>query len=288
MKKLCSFLIVLLFINFSHAQSVGIGTITPNPSAQLDVSSTTKGFLPPRMTYAQRNSILNPVAGLVVYCTDCDELQVYNGIIWKNACGGAAALPPLPFPSVTICNQVWMVKNLDVSTYRNGDVIPQITDPQVWNDILIGAWCWYNNDSATYSIYGKLYNYYAVNDPRGLAPTGWHIPADSEWTTLTTCLGGELVAGALMKETGTIHWLDPNSGANNFSGFTALPGGDREVNGGSGNGNFEMVGYWGIWWSSTADNASTTFLRNLFYNSAIAQKGDYPYGYGLSVRCTKD
>ena len=93
MKKTIIILAFLSFIITSWAQNVGIGTTTPAASAQLDVSSTTKGFLPPRMTYAQRHSIVNPVAGLVVYCTDCDESQVYNGIIWTNMCGNAAAAP---------------------------------------------------------------------------------------------------------------------------------------------------------------------------------------------------
>lgn len=91
-----------------------------------------------------------------------------------------------------ICNQIWMVNNLDVSTYRNGDPIPQSTDG--WIGITTGAWCWYKNDSATYAAtYGKLYNWYAVNDPRGLAPAGWHIPTDLEWTTMTDCLGENLL-----------------------------------------------------------------------------------------------
>src|SRR4030095_15485991 len=90
----------------------------------------------------------------------------------------------------TICDQDWMVKNLDVTTYRNGDIIPEVTDPTVWAALTTGAWCYYENNSTNGTTYGKLYNWYAVNDPRGLAPTGWHVPTDAEWTTLSTCLGG--------------------------------------------------------------------------------------------------
>src|SRR6478609_5396230 len=86
--------------------------------------------------------------------------------------------------SVTIGTQVWMKKNLNVSRYRNGDIILQVKDSAKWSKLTIGAWCWYNNDSATGAVYGKLYNWYAIHDPRGLAPTGWHIPSDSEWLTL--------------------------------------------------------------------------------------------------------
>ena len=127
-------------------------------------------------------------------------------------------------PTVTICDQVWMAKNLDVTTYRNGDVISQVTDPTAWNALTTGAWCYYNNDPANGTIYGKLYNWYAVNDPRGLAPTGWHIPTEGELIALSDCLGGQEVAGGKLKETGTAHWLSPNI-ATNETGFTALPGG---------------------------------------------------------------
>src|SRR5665647_2153473 len=139
--------------------------------------------------------------------------------------------PPVSIPSVTICTQVWMLKNLDVSTYRNGDLIPEVTDQTAWATLTTGAWCYNNNDPAVGVIYGKLYNWYAVNDPRGLAPTGWHVPSDAEWTTLSTCLGGDAVAGGAKKETGTTHWTSPNTGATNSSGFTALPGGLRDRTG---------------------------------------------------------
>ena len=90
---------------------------------------------------------------------------------------------------VTICNQYWMPKNLDVDHYRNGDPIPQVTDPEVWGTLTTGAWCYYNNDPANGAVYGKLYNWYAVNDPRGLAPAGWHIPTEAEMIVMSDCLG---------------------------------------------------------------------------------------------------
>src|SRR5450432_4786545 len=130
--------------------------------------------------------------------------------------------------SVKICDQTWMTKNLDVSTYRNGDPIPQVTNDETWSILKTGAWCWYKNDSATYaSTYGRLYNWFAVNDSRRLAPIGWHIPTEAEWSTLSVCLGDFEVVGGKMKETGTTHWSNPNKGATNTSGFAALPGGNR-------------------------------------------------------------
>ena len=157
-------ILILIFwlISTSSLAQVGVGTTTPNSSAQLDVSSTTKGFLPPRMTYAQRNAINSPAQGLIVFCTDCGtnyggEPQYYNGVAWVNMIGGNASTPP---PSNTICGQVWTTTNLNVTTYRNNDLIPQVTNDATWAALTTGAWCWYNNDSATYAAtYGKLYNW---------------------------------------------------------------------------------------------------------------------------------
>lgn len=180
---------------------------------------------------------------------------------------------------VKIGAQVWMKKDLTISTYRNGDRIPQVKDPAKWAALTTGAWCWYNNDQR----YGKLYNWYAVNDPRGLAPQGWHIPSDSEWTALTLYLGGFDLAGGKMKETGTAHWLAPNAGATNSSGFTALPGGTRYYLG-----QFFDAGGYGYWWSSTEADSNAAFYRYLtYFYGAISGTTDYKTN-GFSVRCIKD
>ena len=263
---------------------VGIGTAAPAASAILDVSSTTRGFLPPRMTIAQRNSITNPLVGLVIFCTECEELEVYNGTIWKSMGGTAACISPT-LSSVTICNQVWMQKNLDVSKYRNGDDIPQVTNPVTWAAIGTGAWCWYNNDSATYaSTYGKLYNWWAVIDPRGLAPQGWHVSTDPEWATLSTCLGGLALAGGKMKESGTTHWGYPNTNASNSSGFTGLPGGNRDNNG-----TFLDLGNYGCFWSSY-NGLNTSSLYRYLYNlsSDLSSNLFIDKHSGFSVRCLRD
>ena len=177
-----------------------------------------------------------------------------------------------------------MTRNLDVSTYRNGDVIPKVTDGVAWAALTTGAYCYYNNDSTTYAtIYGKLYNWYAVNDPRGLAPEGWHIPSDFEWTTLGTCLGGNTVAGGPMKEIGTTHWNNSNTGATNLSNFTALPGGYR-----SDVGTFNNVGDYGHWWSATKGDSNTAWNRNLNYNDGVLEGGGANLKFGYSVRCLRD
>jgi hypothetical protein len=188
--------ITIMCLN-THAQSVGIGTLTPDSSAKLEIKSAAKGFLLPRMTFAQRNAIANPAAALMIWCTDCDEMQVYDGSKWKNMSGTAAS--GVSLPNIKICYDTWMLKNLSVKTYRNGDSIPVVTDPAQWQNLTTGAMCWYNNNIGNDTVYGALYNWYAVNDSRGLAPQGWHVATLMEWETMENCHGREGVAGGLLK-----------------------------------------------------------------------------------------
>ncbi|WP_297868491.1 fibrobacter succinogenes major paralogous domain-containing protein [uncultured Flavobacterium sp.] len=198
---------------------------------------------------------------------------------------------------VTIGTQIWQSKNLDVETYRDGTPIPQVTDPTQWANLTTGAWCYYNNDPANNAIYGKLYNWYAVagihdNDPstpnKILAPQGWHIPSDAEWTQLTDFLGGELVAGGKMKSTGTLQagtglWESPNESATNESGFTGLPAGFRSTLM-----PFYSIGGYGSWWSLSESNTSAAWYRHLNNMNGNVYI-DYTYKrFGNSVRCVKD
>jgi hypothetical protein len=286
MKKLL--LVILIFASIiCKSQHIGIGTTSPNSSAILDVTSTNAGLLPPRMTFEQRNLILNPAAGLIVFCTNCDssgQPQFFNGTRWCNMLGGiASGLLVANLPSITICSQTFTIENLSVAKYRNGDTIPKITGGLEWQNAGYGAWCWYNNDSANYWQYGRLYNWYAVNDPRGLAPHGWHVPTDDEWNTLETCLGGASVAGGSMKETGNTHWNSPNTLATNSSGFTGLPGGNR-----SSDGIFYNIGNNGRWWSATDYSLTLALSRYLSYNSATLTKGNNYKSLGFSIRLVKD
>ena len=186
----------------------------------------------------------------------------------------------------TIGTQIWSKCNLDVTTYRNEDLIPQVTDPTAWAGLTTGAWCYYNNDPTTGDTYGKLYNWFAVNDPRGLAPTGYHVPTDAEWTVLTDYLDAQLPtgnAGGKMKEVGLCHWLTPNTDATNESLFTALPGGIRVFSG-----PFNLVGNQGYWWTSS-DNGSTVAWRRYMDNvSGSVIRGFNTNTYGFSVRLIKD
>jgi uncharacterized protein (TIGR02145 family) len=219
-----------------------------------------------------------------------DGTQGVDKILTSDADGLASwqpAPPPAPptyYQSVGICCQNWMTKNLDVDTYRNGDAIPKVEDGAAWAALTTGAYCYYNNDSTSYAaIYGKLYNWYAVNDPRGLAPEGWHVPTDFEWTTTVDCLGGSTVASGLMKEIGTTHWITPNTGATNLSGFTGLPGGDRNVNG-----SFNFIGFSGSSWSSTEGNAADAWNRSLYYNDVNVHRFLNGKKFGFYVRCLRD
>ncbi|MFM8512620.1 MAG: fibrobacter succinogenes major paralogous domain-containing protein, partial [Bacteroidota bacterium] len=154
------------------------------------------------------------------------------------------------YKTVQIGTQCWTQSNLKVSKYRNGDNIPTGLNNSQWGSTTSGAYAIYNNDPVNDGLYGKLYNWYAVNDSRGLCPTGWHVPWDVEWTTLTTFLGGQSVAGGAMKSTATQPtpggWNAPNTGATNSSGFTFLPGGDRNSGG-----EFGYLGSDGGLWSSS-------------------------------------
>ncbi|HYK46326.1 MAG TPA: fibrobacter succinogenes major paralogous domain-containing protein [Parafilimonas sp.] len=207
-----------------------------------------------------------------------------NGSIRSSAIGDENSTQPNNIASITIGSQVWMEKNLDVSRYRNGDKIPQVKDSATWATLTTGAWCWYNNDSSTGVVYGKLYNWYAVHDPRGLAPIGWHVPSDSEWFVVYNFLGTNAHnAGGKMKETGTTHWLDPNVNAINSSGFTAPGGGYRDNLG-----QFAYLNFLGYWWTSTSNGIRYAFCRRLVSYGGFMDRMSYENGKGFSVRCVKD
>ena len=187
------------------------------------------------------------------------------------------------YHTVTIGTQVWMVENLKTTKYRNGDPIPNVTDDNAWTSLTTGAYCNYANDANNSTINGRLYNWYAVGDSRNIAPTGWHVPTDAEWTTLTTYLGGENVAGGKLKEAGTTHWASPNLGATNESGFTAVPAGQRH-----GYGAFYDIGIYGYLWSSSEDISISAFFRMLYNSSGDVGRSPAQKTFGFSVRCLRD
>jgi len=181
-------------------------------------------------------------------------------------------------------NLLWMAENLRVTRFRNGEAIPEIKDDTEWKTRKTAARCWYQNDEANRPVYGSLYNWFAVNDPRGLAPEGWHVALYHEWQILIAAVGGSQVAGGKLKETGTEHWQSPNTGATDLIGFTALPGGYRE----GANGIFKSIKASGHWWtSSEAGGGEYWFYRIYNFSTSIDYDLYAPNG-GYSVRCVKN
>ena len=180
---------------------------------------------------------------------------------------------------IKIGDQTWITKNLDVSAYKNGDAIPQVQDEEEWANLSTGAWCYYLNQTAIGTTYGKLYNWFAVNDPRGLAPYGYHIPTDEEWTILSDNLGGESQAGTKMKSTSG--WNKDGNGTNESS-FAGLPGGYR-----TSDGIFNNNGAFGSWWSSSEDYANIAWFRDLSKFGWMTRMS-YEKQNGFSVRCLRD
>ena len=207
-------------------------------------------------------------------------------ILFITACGpsssktdeGSTTATSVAETEASIGKQVWTTKNLDVTTYRNGDVIPQVQDANAWEKLTTGAWCYFENNTANGTTYGKLYNWFAVNDTRGLAPKGYHMPTDAEWTILTDNLGEE--AGTKMKSTSG--W-DNNGNGTNTSGFAGLPGGYRNDDG-----YFDLVGASGFWWSSSEDGTSYAWSRGLVSEDGNVYRDDDNMRTGFSVRCLRD
>ena len=212
-------------------------------------------------------------------------------IIFITSCGGSTTAKSVAKGEVAIGNQVWTSKNLDVETYRNGDTIPQVQDNIAFYSLTTGAWCYHENKTANGTKYGKLYNWFAVNDPRGLAPKGYHIPTDEEWTMLTQNLEGagddrgyideSHAAGTKMKSTSG--WEVNGGNGSNTSGFKGLPGGSRCLYG-----EFCSIDEIGIWWCSSDFAPETAWFRFLSYDSAYLGRSANDKHYGLSVRCIKD
>ncbi|MCX6162216.1 MAG: fibrobacter succinogenes major paralogous domain-containing protein [Ignavibacteriae bacterium] len=193
--------------------------------------------------------------------------------------------------TIIIGTQEWTSENLNVENYRNGDIIPQVKEADKWAELTTGAWCYYDNNAENGKTYGKLYNWFAVNDPRGLAPAGWHIPSDAEWTQLTDYLDGEGTAGGKLKATKL--WDSPNDGATNGSGFNAFPCGIRSYNG-----DYYGIGKHGFFWSATENNSSfnvwmdysfNVWIRNLFFGQSVVRRYDGSFKeHGFSIRCVRD
>ena len=190
------------------------------------------------------------------------------------------------YDTIHIGTQVWLKQNLNVTHYQNGDPIPNVPDSAQWYKLTSGAYCNYDNDANNSNVYGRLYNWYAVNDPRSVAPFGWRVPTFEDWDTLQVFLDYDLVAGGKLKETGTSHWMFPNTGATNEYDFTALPGGQRADSIYSG--TFSEITQQGYWWSSSEIDTVYPWGVNISYNSeGMTNWGASSRKSGFSIRLIK-
>jgi len=184
------------------------------------------------------------------------------------------------YHSVVIGKQTWMSSNLKTTHYRNGVAIPNVSDSTQWANDTTAAYCNSYNSTDSANIYGRLYNWYAAASANNLAPTGWHVASDSEWTVLTTYLGNN--SGGQLKITGTRYWNYPNTSATNSTGFSALGAGDR-----SNVSVFHQLGIYGFWWTSS-QSGGYGIDRIITNTSGGVYSIDYPKNIGFSVRCVKD
>lgn len=198
---------------------------------------------------------------------------------WKGAVAHAGR-DTGRLPTVRIGGQEWMAENLSVVTYRNGDTIRELRGAGDWLQTGQGAWCHYDNDSLNDRVYGKLYNWKAVRDPRGLCPAGWHVATDEDWSRLVEQLGGADLAGGRLKA--AVYWEPPNLVVPEGSGFGARPGGYRYDNG------FSYAGSHGYWWSRTEEDSSFAWSRVLVNRELSVTRISYDKLMGLSVRCVRD
>ncbi|MEI6851898.1 MAG: fibrobacter succinogenes major paralogous domain-containing protein [Bacteroidota bacterium] len=187
----------------------------------------------------------------------------------------------------TIGSQVWMLENLKTTHYRDGSPIPNVTADSAWSYLTTGAYSDYQNNPANSAVYGRLYNGHAVFDSRNIAPVGWHVSTDAEWTTLINYLQGDSVAGGKLKETGTTHWQSPNAGATNEYGFAALPGGYRNTTWAA----FDKCGKQATWFTTTVSTNSPVqvWYRSIAYDEVSVFHSDFASRTdGFSVRCVRD
>ena len=298
MKERVTCLCLFIFMGFSSYAQVAINSSgnPPNSAAMLDVNSSNKGFLPPRLSTLEMNAISSPPEGLMLYNTTLKGMVYYNGSSWKlvtNLDGepcGHFTYGGQTYTSVVIGMQCWMRQNLNIGTRIN------ISSEQTNNSIL-EKYCYDDNDTKC-DIYGGLYLWDEMMDyttssstnpsgRQGICPTGWHLPSHGEWQELSSYLGGDTVSGGKMKEEGTSHWNTPNTGGTNSSGLTVLPGGGFTI--------YEGVPYTielhetAVFWTATEQTSTNAIGRILhYYNDNIEHFAAPKTERGYSVRCVKD
>lgn len=248
--------------------------------------------------FSQTNMIIRKIDNSIISIPILDIDSIYYETISEFTCGDQITdIDGNTYNTVEIGSQCWMAENLAVTKYPNGDPITNLTDNTEWGDLEdnnnTDYYCYFNNNANNEGeTFGALYTYAAAIahnwekdnvDNQGICPDGWHLPSDAEWEAIINHLGGSDIAGGKMKEAGTVHWDSPNTGADNSSGFTALPAGYRS-------GNVGVFGNWKAgtcWWSSTPfdDIAGAVYI---LYNIANAENEPDAKSCGFSVRCVKN
>jgi uncharacterized protein (TIGR02145 family) len=228
------------------------------------------------------------IAILVISCKKEDEKNGQTSAVFNSNLlyGTMTDQEGNIYKTIQIGDQTWMAENLRTTKYTDGSVIPNISEGFSWmyQNVSMGKCCTNQNSSNndTITTYGRLYNWYALNTGK-LCPKGWHIPTDTEWTTLINILGGDSISGGKLKEKGFTHWVNPNLGADNESGFTALPAGNRDWSGG-----FDKYGKFASWWSLTEHDLFASYYRTLRYDSSKVYRAFDSKSCGFSVRFVKD
>jgi len=307
-------LIIAVAISLSYTANAQLSVNTdgskPDASAMIDVKSSDKGMLIPRMTQIQIEGITSPANGLIVYNTDDNKLYGYRDCssLWVEIADGTVTITPvIPFCDdsivdsrdgqfytiVLIGGQCWMAENLNIGTMLIGTVNQS-------DNSTIEKYC-YNNSTTYCDTYGGLYQwnemmqYVTTEGTQGICPTGWHLPTDDEYKTLEMQLGMSQAEaddagyrgtdeGGKLKETGTTHWNSPNTGATNSSGFTGLPGGFREIIFIP----FVQIGREANFWSSSDIGGPSAWFRSLFFFDSEVYRTNQPKERGYSVRCVRD
>ncbi len=298
MKTHFLFIIIAFLLSSISLQLLAQVSVTPDgrapdSSAMLDVVSLNKGLLLPRLTHQQIQSIANPANGLLVFCTTDKKFYAFQAgnNVFREISYGSGRITSCCYcgndltdqrdgkiyRTILIGNQCWMAQNLNIGIPSDGSVTPQ-------NNGAIEKHC-YNDYEDNCNLYGGLYrwkemmHYVTTLGSQGICPAGWHIPTDEEWTTLISYLGGAGVAGGPMKSTG--FWMSPNNGATNTSGFSAFPGGIKDIPG------FDKLSTKGYFWSSTNNSDTTAYARELGYDTGTVNRIATPTMNGASVRCVK-
>ncbi len=279
--------------------SLGVSLVGPTGAtgAQGPAGTFQNGTNPGDMYYWNGSSwVLIPIGAQGQVLTVSNNIPTWTTLQSSN--NNPTDADGNTYTTVTIGTQVWMKENLKVSKYRNGNAIPTNLDNPTWQNTTSGAYAIYNNDAANNTTYGKLYNWYAVADPRGLCPAGWHVPTDHDWQLLTKYLDPAAdttqccanIAGGMIKTIGTIEsgtglWSSPNQDATNSSGFSGYPGGYRYFDG-----SFYYLGINSVWWTSTEISAESAWNRFISYDqSSFNQKNPISGKVGgFSVRCLRD